>query len=638
MESRNRPDRRGLRRRLEAAVLAGALAAGLAGCGGSAPAGAARQAAAGSPDSVSSLEPAWDVVVERNHYVTMGDGTRLAVDVHRPDAPEGMRFPCLLEMTPYRKEARAAEGASWFAPRGYVFAEVDARGTGGSEGQYDIVFSEQEQRDGAAAVEWLATEYPWCNGKVGLFGGSYSGIIQYLIAAQQPPHLKAIAPQRAYSDLYRDIVYHGGIANGSFATIWSSGTEVFNIQGADPTTNPDPLTALQVLADHAQNERMLLNYLNAPYDGPLYRNSSHWTRVGDIRVPAFHLAGLQDTFTRGQLLGFRDALALGRAGVVPGTQYLVLGPWNHSETHFLAYENFARELTEWYRHWLDGGPRPAFMDGPRVRYFVMDQVRDMDSGVWRSADRWPPGLVARKRLYLREGGLLRPEPPAGVEAADTYVYAANANAAEFPSRWDNASSSAAQQMDTDQRLDEARALVYSTPPLDQDLIVTGPMTLHLEAATEPLAVEPGLPLGDLLGVAGLEGLAQFMPPYHDTDWIVKVAEVAPDGRSTLVSAGYLRASHRTLDLAKSTVTPEGVLDPLHPHTAESAMPPASGEVLGYDIEIWPTAKRFRAGYQLRIAIYSADMPEHHPLLKPAVNTVFHTPQQASYLLLSVATP
>lgn len=346
MESRNPLDRRGLRRWLEAAVLAAVLAAGLAGCGGSAPAEAARPPAAGSTDSASSLEPAYKVVVERNHYVTMADGTRLAVDIHRSDAPEGTRFPCLLEMTPYRKEGRATEGASWFAPRGYVFAEVDARGTGGSERQYDIVFSEQEQRDGAAAVEWLATEYPQCNGQVGLFGGSYSGIIQYLIAAQQPPHLKTIAPQRAYSDLYRDIVYHGGIANGTFATIWSSGTEVFNIQGADSTTNPDPLTVLTVLTDHAQNERMLINYLNAPYDGPLYRNSSHWTRVGDVRVPAFHLAGSQDAFTRGQLLGFRDALVLERAGVVPGAQYLVLGPWNHSETHFLAYPDLARELTE----------------------------------------------------------------------------------------------------------------------------------------------------------------------------------------------------------------------------------------------------------------------------------------------------
>lgn len=153
----------------------------------------------------------------------------------------------------------------------------------------------------------------------------------------------------------------------------------------------------------------------------------------------------------------------------------------------------------------------------------------------------------------------------------------------------------------------------------------------------PLA-EPGLPVGDLLGAAGLEGLGQFVPPYHDTDWIAKLAEVAPDGRSTLVRAGYLRASHRALDLAHSTPTPDGVLNPMPLHTPESIVPPPPGETLGYDIEIWPTAKRFRAGYRLRIAIYSADMPEHQPLVKPAVNTVFHDAAQPSYLLLSVTPP
>src|SRR3954451_17058498 len=217
---------------------------------------------------VTTDEPSYDVVKESNVYIPMTDGTRLAADVYRPKPkpgqPANQRFPCLFEMTPYRKELRAAEAADFFPARGFVYVEVDARGTGGSEGQYDGVFLPAEQNDGYDAVEWLATKYPACNGKVGLWGGSYSGINQYLIATSPkgtPPHLVTIAPQRALSDLYRDIVYTGGILTGSFGVIWSGGTTAYHPPGADPTTGPDPQIALEAPIDHLQNDPMLLTYL-----------------------------------------------------------------------------------------------------------------------------------------------------------------------------------------------------------------------------------------------------------------------------------------------------------------------------------------------------------------------------------------
>ncbi len=591
--------------------------------------------AAAADGGGSTVEPTYDVVVERNHHVTMEDGVRLALDAHRPDAPEGSLFPCLVEMTPYHKEGRATEGADYFVPRGFVLIEVDARGTGGSEGQYDYVFSPQEQRDGAAIVEWAATEYPWCNGKVGLFGGSYSGIIQYLIAAQQPPHLEAIAPQRAYTDLYRDIVFHGGILNGSFVALWSSAAESLNATGPDPTTGPAPEDVVTVMTDHAQNERLYLQYVNEPFDGEVYRQSSLWWRMDQLQVPTLHIAGWYDAFTRGQVLGFQEALELERAGVVEGPHHLIVGPWNHAETHAVYYEQAGRDLLDWYRYWLDDGPRPAFMDGPRARYFLMDETRlQPDAGEWRLADDWPPPASDQVQLFLRDGGVLSPEPPSADEPSATYDYVTNVNAGEFPSRWDNAVPSVPQN-DQDQRLDEWRGLVWSTDPLEDDLVVTGPITLHLEAATEPLGARPEIPLGEIADAIGLSGLGQFSPPYHDTDWIVKVAEVAPDGTSTLITPGFLRASHRELDMDRTTTTAAGVLDPFPFHTEDRLAPPEPGEVIGYDIEVWPTAKRFRAGNRLRIALYSADTPEHLPLLVPARNTVHQDADNTSYLTLTV---
>lgn len=598
---------------------------------------AAMASAAATDEGGSTVEPSYDVVIDSNIYVEMDDGVRIVLDAHRPVAPEGATFPCLVEMTPYQKEGRAAEGADFFAPRGFVLIEVDARGTGGSEGSYDYVFSPREQQDGAAIVEWAATQYPWCNGKIGLFGGSYSGIIQYLIAAQQPPHLAAIAPQRAYTDLYRDIVHHGGILNGSFVALWSSAAEALNATGADLTTGPAPETAVQVYADHAQNERLYLQYFNEPYDNEIYRQSSLWWQMERLQVPTLHVAGWYDTFTRGQLLGFQEALALERKWTIEGEQHLIVGPWNHSETHPVYYEEQGRMLLDWYRYWLDDGPRPAFMDGPRAQYFVMDETRVApDAGEWRTADIWPPPATP-VRFYLRDGELLSAETPAADEPSASYDYVTHANAGEFPSRWDNAVP-AVPQNDSDQSVDEWRGLVWSTEPLVEDLVVVGPMTLHLEAATEPLGEPTPLPLAELGALLGQPGLAQFTPPYHDTDWIVKVAEVTPDGTSTLITSGFLRASHRSADESRPTVmrTAAGVLNPFPLHTLDAISPPTPGEVIGYDVEVWPTGKRFRAGNKLRIALYSADTPEHLPLLVPARNTIVSSAEQPSYLTVSMA--
>src|SRR3954452_9505609 len=221
---------------------------------------------------LTTNDASYEVVKESNVYIPMTDGTKLAADVYRPAGKPGEKFPCLFEMTPYRKELRAAEAADFFPARGFVYVEADARGTGGSQGQYDGVFLPAEQNDGYDAVEWLATKYPACNGKVGLWGGSYSGINQYLIAASPkgtPPHLVTIAPQRALSDLYRDIVYTGGILTGSFGVLWSGGTTGYNAPGADPTTQPDPTTAAQAPIDHLQNDPMLTTYLTEPFDSPV---------------------------------------------------------------------------------------------------------------------------------------------------------------------------------------------------------------------------------------------------------------------------------------------------------------------------------------------------------------------------------
>jgi len=567
----------------------------------------------------TTLDPTYEVVKEQNVAVPMTDGTILYADVYRPKPKrEGQRFPCLFEMTPYRKEMRAAEGAGTFPQRGFVLMEIDARGTGGSGGEYDGVFTEQEQLDGYDAVEWLATKYPPCNGQVGGFGGSYSGINQYLIAASpkgNPPHLKTIAPQRALTDLYRDIVYTGGVLTASFGLIWAGGTEGYNLIGADPRTNPSPEQFATALADHRGNDPMFTAYLGKPFDSPFYRVSSVIDRLERLDLPIFHLKGWFDSFTRGQMQGVGRLLELERAGRVKGPNYAVVGPWNHGGTHFLDHEPFDRRLVEWYRHFLDGGPRPAWFDEPRITYCEMLEGRD-GKCAWRHADAWPLPHTGHERWYLRGKGELAPSGPGDAAEVGSWTWNPSAGTGETGfSKWDNAAG--APQRDGDQAAeDEWKGLTFTTKPLEDDLVVTGPMELSLLAKTNPLpGAQAGLPSGAL-------GAEQATPPYLDTDFVVKLSDVALDGTSTLIQTGMLRASHRALDLKRSRPG-----EPFHTHAKPE--PVEAGKPTRYTIEVWPTSKRFPKGHRLRVALYSADTANHLTVMKPVTNTVL----AGSYLTL-----
>ena len=566
---------------------------------------------------VTTLDPSYEVITESNVEIPMTDGTVLVADVYRPKPkagqPADQRFPCLFEMTPYRKEMRAAEAAGTFPARGFVYMEVDARGTGGSGGQYDGVFLEQEQVDGYDGVEWLATKYQHCDGRVGLFGGSYSGINQYLIAASPkgtPPHLRTLAPQRALSDLYRDIVYVGGIVTASFGLIWSSGTEGYNLIGADPRTSPDPALALQALIDHRSNDLMFTTYLGKPFDSPFYRSSSVIDRLRKLNLPIFHLEGWYDAFTRGQMQLIGRLLQLERRGVVRGPNYAVVGPWNHSGSHFLDHPPYGTRLIEWYRHWLDDGPRPAWFDEPRISYCEMLAALDGDCA-WKHSDSWPLKNTRAGRWYLNAGGTLSRKPPehGGVSIGEwTYNPLAGQGENLF-SKWDNAAG--VPQRDADQAVeDEWKGLTFSTAPLEQDLVVTGPIELRLKAITKPVpGAEYGVP-------ASLAGIEQALPPYLDTDFVVKLSDVDASGRSTLIQTGMLRASHRRLDPKRTRP-----LQPTPYHDEAHQEPVVAGKPTDYAIEIWPTSKRFAKGHRLRIALYSADTANHLTLLKPVTNTV-----------------
>ena len=186
---------------------------------------------------LSTSATAAQATVEQHGYLTARDGTRLRYDVKRPNGRGP--FPALLNYEGYAAGSDASDnGVSTYTDRllarGYAVVGVSVRGTGCSQGQFDP-FAPTMGRDGYDAVEWIARQ-PWSNRRVGMIGVSFGGITQLLTAAQRPPHLLAIAPSSATSDLYRDVVYPGGVLEYDFTFAWTGvqkegGTE-YAITGA----------------------------------------------------------------------------------------------------------------------------------------------------------------------------------------------------------------------------------------------------------------------------------------------------------------------------------------------------------------------------------------------------------------------
>ena len=604
--------------------------------------------------------------------VAMDDGVVLTADVYVPtiaDRDGDGLYPCVVELTPYRKESRYSEGASFLPDQGIALIEVDARGTGGSQGEYDIVFSVREQRDMAEWIDWAALNAtkpngsPLCEQTVGAYGGSYSGIIQYLAASLplQPgdvgygrlpmgsPYLTAIAPQRAYGDLYRDIVYHGGMVIGSFGAIWSTGTTAYYTQPPSDVGTPAGQAAW---LDHlSKNDPMMVPYLlgntidttytsddtTPAYSQALYDDSSVLPRIENLRVPTLHLAGWFDAFTRGQLMTFAQAHALEQSLGGRGPNFLIIGPWNHTGTHFITPDQgFRPTLAQWYHWWLEdeaaGAVAPAWItngfdgNGARAKYFQMvsGKINSQTAadGTWRTSESWPPSSIDPRRFFFKNGGVLTTQPPAPYDSSTVDFDAWTTNpafgTAEILSRWDNAAGTPQPQWD--QRLETGKGLTYQTDALAAPLTVAGPIGMHIWA-----------------GVTSTPGTGGLLDPEHnDTDFVVKVSDVSPDGTATLVTQGYLRASHRAYDPNKSSSLNGTLLAPYHLHTEASLDKtiPLLAPTL-YEIEIWPTAKTFGVGHRLRIDVASTDTPNHFTLLKPSVNTLWRSDTYQSWIALPV---
>jgi uncharacterized protein len=563
-----------------------------------------------------------EVLQRRDQKVPMRDGVRLAIDVFLPKT-EG-RFPAILYETPYDR-AGGATRAQKFAARGYAVVDADSRGRFDSEGQWDP-FSPLHKSDGYDLVEWIARQ-PWCTGKVGTFGLSYSGWQQWWTASQSPPSLKAIVPEVAPPDQFYNCPYQNGILV-CFMMDWVG----LMSDHRSYIIGPGPYGGFAANRDAAYRRLPYIDFDKSRG----YRPTSWWrqwmrqnTAAGaywraiayqtpesyaGVKVPSLAATGWFDANFPGTPMNY---LAMKRHGGTPEARHprIIIGPWDHSinTRREAAGVDFGPQavvdwdgyVCRWFDYHLKGIDNHVLAEPP-VHVFVMGRNQ------WRSADDWPIPEAVPTKYYLHShgranssagDGTLRTSPPVA-EPPDVYTYDPN----------DPTPSPAFANGHIDGPRDVSRSasrpdvLVYSTPILEQDMEVVGPISARLFAATS----------------AG------------DTDWMVRLIDLCPDGRALFLAEGVMRARHRD-DRRDGAFCPDK-LSEIKPN-----------RIYPYSIDFWrATGNLFAKGHRVRVEISSSYYPYYLRNLNTgeenvalatrsivARQTIYHDADHSSYVVLPV---
>jgi len=535
--------------------------------------------------------------------IPMRDGVRLSANVFLPS--DRARAPVILERTPYGKGADITPLYQAFVDRGYVVVAEDVRGRYESEGEFQPL--EQEPNDGDDTLNWVARQ-SWCDGKIGMIGGSYRGIVQWKAAVLGNPHLKAIFPVVSGSDDYRDRFYSAGGAMklGPRLEWMAENLKVPRYQpNFDKYVLHVPLRTSDIAAT-GRSQRMFQEALNHPAYDSFWRARSVLGRIQSVHTPVFAVGGWYDNFVESDLQAYS---ALRKTS---GLNRLVVGPWPHSMSYKFEGVDFGPDSQipiralqlAWFDHWLMGKDEPA-LSGPPLTIFVMG------SDKWREESEWPPPEARPVSFYLSSGGHANTlegdgalsERPVERNALDRFAFdprdpaptrggAVCCNPRVIP--WGP----------MDQRPVERRkdVLVYTTKPLESDLEVIGPVQVTLYAATSA----------------------------KDTDFTAKLVDVFPDGNARNLTDGILRLRYR--------------------NSADKPEPANPGQVYRLAIDAGVTSNVFLKGHRIRVEISSSNFPrfDRNPntggkiadetKTVTAAQTVYHDRSHPSELTLMAVPP
>ena len=520
------------------------------------------------------MEERYQTELVKNCLIPMSDGVTLAADLYRPlvDHP----VPTLLSFYPYHKDDDIGpgyfEGAlRAMAQAGYACLLVDVRGTGNSGGSTLFLMGERERRDYYEAVEWAAGQQ-WCDGKVGVWGLSYGSMAALLTAAECPPHLGAVAAFHGAGDQWDDFVFIGGrLSLLQFVANWGSWMAGWNFM--PPGYRDSDGRWLSVWREHLEsNVPWLITALDLASSGEVEPEPAS-TTLARIQTPTYLWAGWHDIFPKAMVEAYQG---------IKGPKKLTVGPWVHvmPDVGHAGRIDYLHELQRWFDYWLRGQDT-GIMDEPPVAIWVQR------AETWVYEEDFPPPVVEERAVYLGPKGTLSESVPT-VDGGDTDSFEYDATVGVYADLWEPMGLGLG--LPLDQRFDELKAITYTTPPLDEDMEICGaPKAVIQYASTEK---------SPLLAV--------------------KLCDVAPDGRSNLITMGWL-----DVDRAKGGALSWGEVS-------------QSGSSVR--LCLIPTAYSVPRGHRLRVFLAGSDFPRLLPSRGPGQISVGWGKEPLSSVRLPVRPP
>ena len=493
------------------------------------------------------------------------DGTRLQTRIYRTRTATAPG-PVLLLKTAYGSQGFDQQ-ARRIAARGYVAVTQDSSGRNGSEGEFNLYWG--EAADGFDTVTWIR-EQPWCDGRVGMWGGSYMGSSQWLTASTGVP-IDALAPTAAvpyfYSNIYRGGAYILALGRAGFGA---------NVYGPPPSAGASPnwpqwyltlplMDLDEVVGHRAPLQMSMIKHITPDgfWQGTDARNFS------DMDFPAQHIVGYYDFMCPGALRAYQGMRTQAASTHARNNQQLILGPWDHATGSDRAGDvtfgpdarlDIVGENLKWYDRWFKGqGTDKPY---PRVRYFSMGVNQ------WRQASAWPPNTTTPIPFYFHstgaahrvagEGTLIKTVPAAAtppdhfIADPDNPVPAAPAHGRAYLDGFGPYD----QQTATERR----DVLSYVTAPLLKPLSFAGPLQAVVYASADTA----------------------------DFDLVVMILDIHPSGFRHPLATGILRATARKSVLQRTPVTP--------------------GEIYRMVIDVGHAAATLTEGHRLGVHIQGSHFP------------------------------
>lgn len=571
-------------------------------------------------------------VQTRSFYITMRDGTKIAIDLHLPRGlPEDRQLPTILHLTRYYRSYDISPFFEWrfsqpnervrrFLANGYAWVDVDARGSGASFGSRLAPWAPEEVKDYAEIVDWILKQ-PWSDGEVGAWGRSYDGTAALMLLSRRHPAVKAVVPEFSLFDLYTDVAYPGGLHLANFTKKWGEFNDALD-RNALGEVLPGFMTSLAVRGvrpvDNDPKERLLKQAVDehqynwAPHETAIraqFRDDI-WYYDAALRLKMFSPHGrIEEIKASGAAVyayaGWFDG-AYQRGAIHahmtldnPANR-LTIGPWNHGGSVNASPptpRNSRFDLVADQIRFFDAtlkGEENSLTKEPPVHYYTMGE------DAWKASDEWPPPSRPRL-LYFSELEALTPSAPNGQAQFDEYKVNYDTGTGRL-SRWNSVLGG--YPVNYEDRVERDQLLLtYTSEPLKEDLEVTGHpfVTVYVSADSTDIAL-----------FAYLE-------------------DVTPSGKVRLITEGQLRGLHRKLSTEKPLYDSPV---PYHTYLQKDAAPLEPGEIHQFVFDLLPTSYVFKEGHRIRLAIAGADRDHFDVPPGPPPNLkIYRGALQPSHLVL-----